>query len=215
MAFTLISIAIELAVLSLIYRILLFTAVKRSIDQVFQKQTWWDYLTTYEGIINKDTQVEIVYVALLTIHHFIGGFMMVYAVFYQNPTIWGHAALWELVHDINDIMAMTLLWWPFKELDLKTFSVTAFHHIFGWIIIIPILTTELYLDHDLQFIGVALLFAGAVSCLGLVMSRTMDRRVAKEAWMDFFIWLVNLSVFTTCRFYFFPMHLYRFFVTTN
>merc|ERR1739838_425594 len=73
----------------------------------------------------------------------------------------------------------------------------------------------MYLDQDLQIIGIALLLAGAVSCFGLLMSRTMDRRVAKEAWMDFFISLVNLAFFTLCRFYIYPKHLYRFFVTTN
>jgi len=110
---------------------------------------------------------------------------------------------------------MTFLWWPFKELNLKILVVTGFHHIFGVIIVVPILTTGLYLDEDLQLIGVALLLAGAVSCLGLVMSRTMDRRVPKEAWMDFFMWVVNLSFFLLCRFYVYPKHLYQFFVTTN
>jgi len=63
--------------------------------------------------------------------------------------------------------------------------------------------------------GIALLLAGAVSCLGLVISRTMDRRIPKEAWMDFFMWLVSLAFFSICRFYIYPKHLYRFFVTTN
>jgi len=141
--------------------------------------------------------------------------MMVYGILYQNPTIWGHAALWELVHDINDFMCMAFLWWPFNNLNLKMLVVTGFHHIFGVIIVVPILTTGMYLDQDLQFIGVALLLAGAVSCIGLVMSRTMDRRVPKEAWMDFFMWVVNLAFFTLCRFYVYPRHLYQFFETTN
>jgi len=119
------------------------------------------------------------------------------------------------VHDITDFMCMIFLWWPFEELNLKMLVVTGFHHIFGVIIIVPVLTSGLYLDQDLQFIGIALLLAGAVSCLGVVMSRTMDRRVPKEAWMDFFMWVVNLSFFSLCRFYIYPKHLYRFFVTTN
>jgi len=39
MAFTLISITIELAVLFVFYRTLFFTVLKRSIKQVFEKQT--------------------------------------------------------------------------------------------------------------------------------------------------------------------------------
>jgi len=215
MAFTLISIAIEFAVLFVIYRTLLFTVLKRSIKQVFEKQTWWDYLATYEGLMNKNTQVEVVYVSLLGIHHLIGGLLMVYGVLSHNPMLWGHAAVWELVHDISDLMCMMFLWWPFNERDLKMLVVTGFHHIFGVIIVVPVLTTGLYLDQNLQFIGIALLLAGAVSCLGLAMSRTMNRRVPKEAWMDFFMWLVNLAFFTSCRFYIYPKHLYRFFASTN
>merc|ERR1719427_2433203 len=37
----------------------------------------------------------------------------------------------------------------------------------------------------------------------------------KEAWMDFLVWLVNLSFFTLCRFYVFPQQLYLFFEKTN
>jgi len=141
--------------------------------------------------------------------------MMVSGVLYDNPVLWCHGALWELVHDINDFTCMVFLWWPFEELNLKMLVVTGFHHLFGVIIIVPVLTSGLYLDKDLQFIGVALLLAGAVSCVGLVMSRTMDRRVPKEAWMDFFMWMFNLAFFSLCRFYIYPKHLYRFFVMTN
>jgi len=93
--------------------------------------------------------------------------------------------------------------------------VMGFHHIFGVIIIVPVLTTGLYMDQNLQLIGISLLLAGAVSCLGLVISRTMDRRVAVEAWMDFLIWLVNLSFFVLCRFYIFPRQLYLYFEKNN
>jgi len=112
-------------------------------------------------------------------------------------------------------MCMTFLYWPFAERDLKMLVVMGFHHIFGVIIIVPVLTTGLYMNEDLQVIGIALLLAGAVSCFGLVMSRTRDRRIPKEAWMDFFISLINLAFFSLCRFYIFPKHLYSYFVTTN
>jgi len=98
---------------------------------------------------------------------------------------------------------------------MKMLVVMGIHHIFGVIIIVPVLLTDLYLDQNLQLIGIALLLAGAVSCLGLVISRTMDRRVPMEAWMDFLVWLVNLSFFTLCRFYVFPQQLYLFFEKTN
>jgi len=215
MAFTLVSIVIELAVLLVFYRVLFFTVLKSFLWKLFSKQSWWEYLTTYEGLFSKNTQIEVVYVSLLGIHHLIGGLMMVYGVFYDSPMIFGHAALWELVDDVNDLTSMIFLVWPFEEFDFKMLAIMGFHHIFGVIIIVPVLTTELFLDQDLQLIGIALLLAGAVSCLGLVISRTMDRRVPKEAWMDFFMWVVNLVFFTLCRFYVYPKHLYRFFEATN
>jgi len=215
MAFTYISIAIEVALLFLIYRTLFFIVLKRAFKQLYEKQTWWDYLTTFEGTFVKDTQIEIVYVTLLGLHHSTGGFLMLYGVLYDNPVVWCHGALWELVDDIHDLMCISFLWWPFEEFDLPKLVVMGAHHMFGMIIIVPVLTSELYLDRDLQYIGIALLLAGSVSCIGLVISRTMDRRVPKEAWIEFFMWLFNLLFFSFCRFYIYPKHLYRFFVTTN
>jgi len=98
---------------------------------------------------------------------------------------------------------------------VKMLVVMGFHHIFGVIIIVPVLTSGLYMDRNLQLIGIALLLAGAVSCLGLVISRTMDRRVPLEAWTDFLMWLVNLAFFSVCRFYIFPQQLYLFFEKNN
>jgi len=168
MAFTLLSVAIEMAILLILYRIIFFTVLKRYITQLFATRPWWDYLATYEGLFSKNTQVEVVYVALLMIHHFIGGLGMLYAYIVDDPILFAHAALLELVDDIHDLMCMTCLWWPFEERDYKMLVVMGFHHIFGVIIIVPVLTTGLYQDKNLQLIGIALLLAGAVSCLGLV-----------------------------------------------
>jgi len=140
---------------------------------------------------------------------------MLYAYIVENPVLFAHAALLELVDDINDLMCMIFLWWPFEELDVKMLVVMGFHHIFGVIIIVPVLISGLYMDRNLQLIGIALLLAGGVSCLGLVISRTMDRRLPVEAWTDFLMWLVNLAFFSLCRFYIFPQQLYLFFEKNN
>jgi len=215
MAFTLNLIASEMIILIFLYRVLFFKVLKSKINELYATRPWWNYLTTYEGLFSKNTQVEVVYVTLLMLHHFIGGLGMLYAYITENPVLFAHAALLELVDDINDLMCMICLWWPFEELDVKMLVVMGFHHIFGVIIIVPVLTTGLYMDQNLQLIGIALLLAGAVSCLGLVISRTMDRRVPAEAWMDFMMWLVNLGFFVLCRFYIFPQQLYLFFEKNN
>jgi len=215
MAFTLTSIAIELVILLVIYRTVFFTILKGNLNQLYASRPWWDYLTTYRGLFSKNTQNEIIYISLLGLHHFLGGFAMLYAYLYDSPALFAHAALWELVDDINDLVSMLFLCWPFEELDLKMIVIMGFHHIFGVIIIVPLLITGLYLDHNLQLIGIALLLAGGVSCCGLVISRTMNRRIKKEAWMDFLIWLVNLSFFSLCRFYIFPQQLYLYFEKNN
>jgi len=90
-----------------------------------------------------------------------------------------------------------------------------FHHIVGVIIVIPVLITGLYLDQNLQLIGIAFLLAGGIGCCVLVLSRTMDRRVPKDAWMDFLTTLGNALVFLVCRFYIFPQQLYLYFEKTN
>jgi len=215
MGFTLTSIAIELTILLVIYRTVFFTVLKRKINEFYAARPWWDYLTTYEGLFSKNTQSEVIYFSLLGIHHYLGGFGMLYAYLYDTPALYGHAALWELVDDINDLVSMLFLYWPFEERELKMLVVMGVHHLCGLIIIVPLLITELYLDHHLQLISMALLLAGGGSCSALVMSRTMDRRVPKEAWMDFLIWLVNLSFFLLCRFYIFPQQLYLYFEKSN
>jgi len=215
MAFTLTSIAIELVILLVIYRTVFFTILKGNLNQLYASRPWWDYLTTYRGLFSKNTQNEIIYISLLGLHHFLGGFAMLYAYLYDSPALFAHAALWELVDDINDLVSMLFLCWPFEELDLKMIVIMGFHHIFGVIIIVPLLITGLYLDHNLQLIGIALLLAGGVSCSGLVVSRTMDRRIPKEALMDFLMWLVNLAFFSLCRFYIFPQQLYLYFEKNN
>jgi len=215
MAFTLTSIAIELVILLVIYRTVFFTMLKGNLSTLYASRPWWDYLTTYQGLFSKNTQKEIVYITLLGLHHFIGGFAMLYAYLYNSPALFAHAALWELVDDINDLVSMLFLYWPFEELDLRMIVIMGFHHIFGVIIIVPLLTTGLYMDHNLQLIGIALLLAGGVSCSALVISRTMDRRIPKEALMDFLMWLVNLSFFSLCRFYIFPQQLYLYFEKNN
>jgi len=215
MAFTLTSIAIELVILLVIYRTVFFTILKGNLNQLYASRPWWDYLTTYRGLFSKNTQNEIIYISLLGLHHFLGGFAMLYAYLYDSPALFAHAALWELVDDINDLVSMLFLCWPFEKLDLKMIVIMGFHHIFGVIIIVPLLITGLYLDHNLQLIGIALLLAGGVSCSGLVVSRTMDHRIPKEALMDFLMWLVNLAFFSLCRFYIFPQQLYLYFEKNN
>jgi len=211
LTFDLTSIAIETSVLFIIYRVVFFNFLGRIINKIYSTRPWWDYLTTYEGLFTKNTQVEVVYITLLANHHIIGGVFMLYAWYYDIPLIYAHAAMWELVDDINDMMCMVFCFYPFHERDMKMICVMGFHHLFGFVIVVPALTTGLYLDHNLQFIGIALLFAGGVSCVVLALSRTMDRRIPREAWMDFFTWMINLLFFGTCRFYIFPKRLSIFF----
>jgi len=112
-------------------------------------------------------------------------------------------------------MSMIFLLWPFHERDLKLMFLTGSHHLSGIIIIVPVLKTGLYLDRNLQFVGLTLLLAGAVSCFFLAVSRTLDRRKASEAWMYFLGSCVGSAFFLLCRFYVFPREMYLFFVNNN
>jgi len=93
MAFTLVSIAIEMAILLVLYHVIFFMVLKHNIKELFASRPWWEYLTTYKGLFSKDTQVEVVYVTILTVHHFIGGFAMLYGYIMDNPTLFAHGAM--------------------------------------------------------------------------------------------------------------------------
>jgi len=136
---------------------------------------------------------------------------MLYAWTYTNPTFYGYALLWELVDSINDMICMIFLWWPFDERDIKMIVMMGIHHLTAAIVVVPSLTTGVYMDQHIQCIGIALMFAGSVSAVLHGISRTMDRRVEKEAWMDFVIRFGNLLFFVFCRFYIFPQQLSMFF----
>jgi len=157
----------------------------------------------------------VIYLTLIAVHHLLGGFVLLYAYLYDNASLCGHAAMWELADDIHDLICLLFLYWPFEVRELKIIVFTGFHHIVGVIIIVPVLTQGLYLDQNLQLIAIALLLAGGVSCCAVIITRTMDRRVPKECWMDLLIWLVNLLFFLVCRFYIFPQQLYLYFEKTN
>jgi len=215
MTFDLPSIIIETAALFIFYRVFFFSFLGRVLWKIYSTRSWWDYLTTYKGLITENTQIEMVYASLLANHHLIGGFLMLYSYYYDKPLLYAHAAMWELVDDINDMMCMIFCLWPFHERDIKMIITMGLHHLCGCIIVIPALTTGMYLDRNLQFIGLALLLAGGVSCTVLATSRTMDRRIPSEAWMDFFIWVINLSFFSVCRFYIFPQRLFLFFESSK
>jgi len=215
LTFELIPIIIETSVLFIIYRVVFFNLLGRFLTKLYSTRPWWDYLTTYKGLFTENTQVEVVYITLLANHHVIGGMLMLYAYYYENPILYAHAAMWELVDDINDMMCMLFVMWPFHERDMKMICVMGFHHLCGFVIVVPALITGLYLDRNMQFIGLTLLLAGGVSCVVLAVSRTMDRRSPREAWMDFFIWMINLSFFSLCRFYIFPQRLLMYFEYSN
>jgi len=112
-------------------------------------------------------------------------------------------------------MSMIFLLWPFHERELKMMFITGCHHLSGIIIIIPVLKTGLYLDRNLQFVGLTLLLAGAISCFFLAVSRTLDRRIASEAWIGFLGSCIGNVFFFVCRFYVFPRELYLFFMNNN
>jgi len=211
MFFTFTTVVIETSVLFICYRLFFFKLLKDYLEQLYSTASWWDYLTKYHGMFTEDTQIEIVYVSLLGAHHFLGGFVMLCAYVFDDPTLFAHGLIWELVDDLHDMMCMMFLWWPFDKRRNQMMIVMGLHHLAGMIIIVPAVTTELHMDSHLQLAVLALLFAGSGTCLIIVLSRTMDRRIAREAFMDFFLWIANGLLFSFCRFYILPWQLYKFY----
>jgi len=213
--FTLTSILVETIFMLVFYRVVVFLLLGPVLEQIYSSRPWWDYLKSYRGNLHDDVQVEIVYVSLLGIHHIIGGFVMLYAFVYGHPNLFAHGMLWELTDDIHDLLCMAFLFWPVDEVNMNMFVKMGIHHISGAIIIVPGLIRGIHLNRHLQLIGVALLLAGGFTCTQLAVSRTMNRRVALEAWMDFILWTFGSLFFSVCRFYIFPYQLYLYILETE
>jgi len=201
-------IAIECAVMIIFYRIVFFNFLGAILKWLYSTRPWWPYLASYRGLFVKNTQLEMVYVTVLGIHHIAGGLVMLYANYYDVPRLYAHACVWELVDDIHDMACMVLVLWPFDERDMKMIFIMGVHHTVGFIIVVPALTTGLYLNPHMQMAGLALLLAGGVSCFSVAGSRTLDRRVPSEAWLDFYFALLSTSFFVVCRFYIFPKEVF-------
>jgi len=203
-------IAIECAVMIIFYRIVFFNFLGAILKWLYSTRPWWPYLASYRGLFVKNTQLEMVYVTVLGIHHIAGGLVMLYAYYYDVPRLYAHACVWELVDDIHDMACMVLVLWPFDERDMKMIFIMGVHHTVGFIIVVPALTTGLYLNPHMQMAGLALLLAGGVSCFSVAGSRTLDRRVPSEAWLDFYFAMVSTSFYVVCRFYIFPKEAFLF-----
>jgi len=172
---------------------------------------FWDYLKTYNGLVTKDVQVEIVYMTILGVHHIIGGLFMLYGYLYDNPTAFAHGALIEVVDGIHDTISMVTLSWPFVTVDPQFMSIMIIHHLFGILMAPPLIVYGYHADPNLQMVGVCLLLAGGFTASFVALSRTMDRRIARERWEDAGVWTVNGLLFFFLRFYVFPRELNAYF----
>jgi len=211
MKFTFSTVALEVAVLLVIYRVVFFVWLKRALTELYSRQKFWDYLKTYNGLVTKDVQVEIVYMSILGAHHITGGLFMLYGYVYDNPTAFAHGALFEVVDGIHDTISMVSLSWPFVTVDPQFMSIMIIHHLFSILMAPPVIVYGYHSDPNLQMIGVCLLLAGGFTASFVALSRTMDRRVARERWEDAGVWTVNGILFFFLRFYVFPRELNTYF----
>lgn len=189
---------------------LLFRGLRRGLLSVYSKRQWWDYLTTYKGLICEDVQKEVQYTTILSVHHAIGGYLMVHGIRHQKPEFWAAGAIVELADDIHDSALMILQKWPFGgggKTDVKLTSLMLTHHMAGIVCIVPTLVHGLHSHPRVQKIGGALLSAGAVSLAVLTGSRTCNRKDAAQARVDAALWVTNLGFYMYCRLYVFPREL--------
>jgi len=203
-------IAIECAVMIIFYRIVFFNFLGAILKYLYSTRPWWPYLTSYRGLFVKNTQLEMLYLSILGSHHLAGGLVMWYATYYDMPGLFAHACVWELCDDIHDTACMIFVFWPFDERDMKMIFIMTVHHISGAICVVSALTTGFYVSPHIQMASLSLLLAGGVSCFSVAGSRTLDRRVPSEAWLDFYFAMVSTSFYVVCRFYIFPKEAFLF-----
>lgn len=203
-------ILMETAILIVLYRIVFFMGVKPALEYMYKsnKKTW-DYMLTFKGMFHPNVQIEVVYLSILSVHHIIGGAMMVYGVVYERPDIWIQGAIFDLVDAVHDTFLMILPAWPFSDRNPQLLMLLIPHHAFSFVITVPAIVSGLGHDTDAQTIGACLLAAGGISAGALCFTRTCDRRDPAQAWQEAICWICNTIFYDYCRFYVFPIAVYN------
>lgn len=191
----------------IVYHIVCFRLFRALITHLYSKCSWWEYLTTYKGILCPDVQKEIQYTTILGIHHILGGGMMAYGAAYAAPPVWTLGALVSMIDDVHDVLCIILPAWPFGGpggRDVKLCTVLLIHHVAAILGTFPAICAGLGTNVHVQSVGAALLLAGGCSHVVLTTSRTRNRKIPREAWHDALIWIVGTSFYMYSRFYIFP-----------
>mmetsp|Transcript_1356 Transcript_1356/g.1743 ORF Transcript_1356/g.1743 Transcript_1356/m.1743 type:complete len:307 (-) Transcript_1356:1376-2296(-) len=128
----------------------------------------------------------------------------------NSPTIFAHAVLVEVADDVHDSLVLLLRWWPFNGKDTsKLIMYMLPHHMFGLLISFPMILNGWHKNVNAMAIGSALLMAGGITLAVHTIQRSQNRKNAQDAWEQYWIGLLNSSVFYFCRFYVFPVRSYR------
>lgn len=196
------------AVGTIVYHVLGFRLMKACLKKVYSRCSWWEYLSTYPGLICKDTQKEVLYTSILAVHHIFGGGLMAYGSATGSSTAFIAGALVSMMDDVHDTICMLLPAWPFggagEKRDVKLCTILLIHHSAAMLITVPGICMGLASNVHAQRIGAALLLAGGVSHAVLSVSRTRDRRNPMQASQDACLWLLGTSFFVYFRFVVFP-----------
>lgn len=205
----------ETAILIVVYRVLFFIMLKPVVKHLYKRnKSTWQYMTTYKGICHKNVHVEVVYLTILSIHHIIGGGMMLYGWKTSNPALWAQGAIVDLADAIHDTVLMIAPLWPFDDRDPKLLQMMIPHHLCALVITLPAICNGMHEMEDAQLIGASLLLAGGMTDAIVCLTRTRDRRDPVQAWQEAIGWLTNTIFYTYCRFYIFPICAYNILSTT-
>merc|ERR1711957_899175 len=74
------------------------------------------------------------------------------------------------------------------------------HHSAGILTVVPVLLNGMHMNRHVQKGGAALLLAGGISLVVLVVARTRDRRIASHARQSAYLWVGNWTFYMYCRF---------------
>eukprot|EP00924_Labyrinthula_sp_SR-Ha-C_P014094 snap_masked-scaffold_56-processed-gene-1.27-mRNA-1 protein AED:1.00 eAED:1.00 QI:0/-1/0/0/-1/1/1/0/374 len=195
------------------YHILGFRILRRYLNTTLPK-LWFFNNLNYKGKNNADTVEEFKYVSILTVHHLVGGAVMLLAWLINSPTLFYHGIILEIADDLHDSVVLLTKQWPFEGNGNDNLAkIVIPHHLFG-IVAGPIaLKTSLSENVHAMGIGAGLLCAGGISLLVLTIRRTIDREGYDErptdAWKEFSLRLVNYVSVMVFRWVLFPIEIYR------
>jgi len=177
----------------------------------FSKRKWWPNLVGRSGAIcTKSAQEDIVLCSVIFVSHSVGGLLVAYSIYTNQPWIFLQGVYVELGYEIVDTLCILLATWPYKpgKEFIESRVAMLIHHLFGIMTGIPIAYWSLHTHEDVQLVALVLLSASVVSVVSQIFEHTLHAQ--ENALLRLVTYMLTFGSFIYARFVVFPFPAYRF-----